>query len=205
VDRPDDPAGGGALELVVDQDSPRTEGSDIMNSEPVNPLKNAARWVKEGERPSTLDRILNRDKKESGQAEGGQGDEAEKDLEPAKRRSYCILRGRMEMLPTITFINQEGQERGFAWAHYAGVDRTEDGKVVLLFDGANGVTRITVSGSRLEEELLPGVKANRVESIEELDELTIAKVHKDDPAEPVVRRIAISGGGREWSRGGGGA
>jgi hypothetical protein len=77
----------------------------------------------------------------------------------------------------------------------------QPGELVLLFDGPEGSSAITVSGKGLDVELLPGIEANRVEWICELAELDAAKVHKEDPTEPVVTGIHIAGGKREWSRG----
>ena len=122
--------------------------------------------------------------------------------EPAlERRSYCILRGRIELPADLELTNRQGQRRLFPWSYYSGADLDHPGEVVLLFDGPEGSSRITISGKGLDGELLAGIKAHRVTWIRELDQLAAAAVAKQDPTEPVVTGIFIAGGNREWSRG----
>jgi hypothetical protein len=121
---------------------------------------------------------------------------------PLVRKSYCILRGRLETLPCLELANRQGETRLFPWSYFGGANLDHPGELVLLFDGPEGSTRITVSGRRLELELLGGVKSQRVSYIHELDDLAAAAVTHADPNEPVVTGIWIKGGGREWSRGG---
>jgi hypothetical protein len=62
---------------------------------------------------------------------------------------------------------------------------------------------VTISGRGLAGELLDGLQSEKVEWIQELEELVAAGVAKADPAEPVVTGIYIREGSvsREWSRG----
>ena len=117
------------------------------------------------------------------------------------RRSYCILRGRIEMLPSLELKNRRGQTRLIPWHYFGGASLDHPGELVLLFDGPEGSCQVTLSGRGLDRELLEGVKAQRVSWICELDDLAAAGVARSDPAEPVVTGIWIKGGGREWSRG----
>ncbi len=119
---------------------------------------------------------------------------------PLERRSYRILRGRVENLRSLSVINRQGQKRVFPWNYFGGASMDQPGELVLIFDGPEGSSTITVSGKDLDVELLPGIEANRVEWICELDDLTAAAVAKGDPTEPMVRGAWIVGGGREWSR-----
>jgi hypothetical protein len=116
------------------------------------------------------------------------------------RRSYCILRGRIEQLASIKVMNRKGQKRVFPWSYFAGANMDDPGELVLIFDGPEGSSLVTVSGKGLDVELLSGVEDNRVEWICELDEVVAAAVYREEPTTPVVTGIAIQGGGREWSR-----
>ena len=116
------------------------------------------------------------------------------------RRSYCILRGRIEALPSLELKNRRGQTRLIPWHYFGGASLDHPGELVLIFDGPEGSCQVTVSGRGLDLELLEGIKAQKVSWIVELDELTAADVARKDPKEPVVTGIGIQGGGREWSR-----
>jgi hypothetical protein len=116
------------------------------------------------------------------------------------RRSYCILRGRIEQLASIKVMNRKKQQRVFPWSYFAGANMDDPGELVLIFDGPEGPSLVTVSGKGLDVELLAGVEDNRVEWICELDEVAVAAVYREDPTSPVVTGISIQGGGREWSR-----
>jgi hypothetical protein len=117
------------------------------------------------------------------------------------RRSYCILRGRIEILPSLELRNRRGQTRLIPWNYFGGASLDHPGELMLLFDGPEGSCQVTVNGRGLDRELLEGVKAQKVSWIRELDDLAAAGVARSDPAEPVVTGIWIKGGGREWSRG----
>jgi hypothetical protein len=116
------------------------------------------------------------------------------------RRSYCILRGRIEVLPSLELRNRRGQTRLIPWNYFGGAGLDHPGELVLLFDGPEGSCQVTVCGRGLDRELLEGVKAQRVSWIEELEDLAAAGVAGSDPAEPVVTGILIKGGGRDWNR-----
>ena len=116
------------------------------------------------------------------------------------RRSYIILRGRIEALPSLELKNRRGQTRLIPWHYFGGASLDHPGELVLTFDGPEGSCQVTLSGRGLDRELLEGVKAQKVSLICELDELASAGVARSDPAEPVVTGIWIKGGGREWSR-----
>jgi hypothetical protein len=134
--------------------------------------------------------------------------EAESVSKPAEgeveRKSYCILRGRIEMLPSLELRNRQGQTRLIPWHYFGGASLDHPGELVLFFDGPEGSCQITLTGLGLDRELLEGVKAQKVSWIQELDDLTAASVARKDPAAPVVTGIWIKGGGREWTRGGAG-
>ncbi len=126
-------------------------------------------------------------------------------VEPARegdilRRSYCILRGRMEMVPSLELRNRKGQTRLIPWHYFGGAGLDHPGELVLLFDGPDGSCQVTLTGRGLDRELLEGVKAQKVSWICELDEVAAAGVARSEPAEPVVTGISIKGGGREWNR-----
>ena len=116
------------------------------------------------------------------------------------RRCYGILRGRIEMLPSLELRNRKGQVRLVPWSYFGGASLDHPGELVLFFDGPEGSIQVTIKGRGLDGELLAGVKAQRVSWICELDDLTAAGVARSDPAEPVVTGIWIKGGGREWGR-----
>jgi hypothetical protein len=118
------------------------------------------------------------------------------------RRSYRILRGRIEHLRSLTVMNRQRQRRVIPWNYFGGASMDLPGELVLTFDGPEGSSTVTVHGDGLDKELLPGVEANRVEYIHELDDITAADVRRKFPGEPVVTGIHIAGGKREWNRGG---
>src|SRR5579885_3199195 len=116
------------------------------------------------------------------------------------RRCYCILRGRMELLPSLELRNRKGQTRLIPWSYFGGASLDHPGELVLLFDGPEGSCEVTIKGRALDRELLAGVKEQRVSWICELDELAAAGVARSDPVEPVVTGIWLKGGGLEWGR-----
>jgi hypothetical protein len=117
-----------------------------------------------------------------------------------KRRSYIILRGRIEPLPSLELKNRRGQTRLLPWNYFGGANLDHPGELVLFFDGPEGSCQVTVNGRGLDVELLDGIKAQKVSLIQELDDLAVAAVAREDPDEPVVTGVWIKGGGREWSR-----
>jgi hypothetical protein len=163
-----------------------------------NPKLEAAR------RQTTVERLFGKDGKTS-QAEGAEEEkqDGKQDENPLERKSYCILRGRIEPLPSLEVINRQGETRLFPWSYFGGANLNHPGEMVLIFDGPEGSSRITVSGRCLDRELLGGVKSQRVSWIRELEELAAAGAAHADPIEPVATGIWIAGGGREWSRGAG--
>jgi hypothetical protein len=117
------------------------------------------------------------------------------------RKSYIILRGRIEALPSLELINRQGQTRLIPWHYFGGASLDHPGELLLFFDGPEGSCQITLKGRGLDQELLPGIKAQRVSLICELDDLAAAGVARSDPSQPVVTGIWIKGGNREWNRG----
>jgi hypothetical protein len=118
--------------------------------------------------------------------------------EKVVRKSYLILRGRIEPLPSLELKNRQGQTRLFPWHYFGGADLDHPGELVLLFDGPEGSSQVRLGGRGLDVELLEGVKTQKVSLICELSELEAAAATRD--GEPVVTGIWIKGGGREWSR-----
>lgn len=114
------------------------------------------------------------------------------------RKSYIILRGRIEALPSLELKNRQGQTRLIPWHYFGGAGLDHPGELVLIFDGPEGSCQVTLHGRSLDVELLEGVKAQKVSVICELDELGAAAAARD--GEPLVSGIWIKGGGREWSR-----
>ncbi|SRR5579884_242274 len=114
------------------------------------------------------------------------------------RRSYIILRGRIEVLPSLELKNRQGQTRLFPWHYFGGANLDHPGELVLIFDGPEGSSQVTVGGRGLDVELLEAVKAQKVSLICELDDLSAAAAGRS--GEPVVTGIWIKGGGREWTR-----
>jgi hypothetical protein len=115
-------------------------------------------------------------------------------------KSYIILRGRIEALPSLELKNRQGQTRLIPWHYFGGASLDHPGELLLFFDGPEGSCQITLKGRGLDQELLPGIKAQKVSLICELDDLTAAGVARSDPAQPVVTGIWIKGAGREWNR-----
>ena len=115
------------------------------------------------------------------------------------RRSYCILRGRIEAMPSLELRNRRGQTRLIPWHYFGGASLDHPGELVLTFDGPDGSCQVTLHGRGLDVELLEGVKAAKVSLICELDDLAAAVAVR--AGEPVVKGIFIKGGGREWGRG----
>jgi hypothetical protein len=117
------------------------------------------------------------------------------------RKSYIILRGRIEVLPSLELRNSRGQTRLFPWHYFGGASLDHPGELVLIFDGPEGSSQVTLHGGGLDGELLEGIKAQKVSLICEQDELAAAAALR--AGEPVVKGIWIKGGGREWTHGGG--
>lgn len=113
------------------------------------------------------------------------------------RRSYCILRGRIEQLPSLELTNRRGHTRLIPWHYFGGASLDHPGELVLFFDGPEGSCQVTLSGRGLDREPLEGIKAQKVSWIRELDDLAAAGVARSNPAEPVVTGIWIKGGSRE--------
>lgn len=114
------------------------------------------------------------------------------------RKSYIILRGRIEALPSLELRNCRGQTRLLPWHYFGGANLDHPGELVLTFDGPEGSCQVTISGRALDVELLEGIKAQKVSVIWELDELSAATAAR--AGEAVVTGIWIKGGGREWDR-----
>jgi hypothetical protein len=114
------------------------------------------------------------------------------------RRSYIILRGRIEALPSLELKNRQGQTRLIPWHYFGGASLDHPGELVLTFDGPEGSCQVTLHGRGLDAELMGGVKAQKVSLICELDELAAAAAAR--AGEPLVSGIWIKGGGREWRR-----
>lgn len=114
------------------------------------------------------------------------------------RKSYIILRGRIEALPSLELKNRQGQTRLIPWHYFGGASLDHPGELVLTFDGPEGSCQVTLQGRGLDVELLEGVKAQKVSLICELDELGAVAAAR--AGEPAVTGIWIKGGGREWSR-----
>lgn len=151
-------------------------------------------------RPSTVERLLGREPAAEApeRTEAGAASVAEGDGELA-RRSYVILRGRIESLPSLALVNRRGQTRLIPWQYFAGASCDHPGELVLLFDGPEGTCRVTLSGRGLDGELLEGIKAQKVSLIRELDELAAAAAGQ--AGEPAVTGVWLKGGGREWNPG----
>ena len=126
--------------------------------------------------------------------------EKEHEEEPLERKSYRILRGRIISLPSLRLTNRQGQIRVFPWSYFGGASMDHPGELQLVFDGPDGSSTITVCGKALDVELLPWIERNRVEWIQELDDLAAAGVEQKDPNAPVVTGLVIRGGAREWTR-----
>src|SRR6516162_6863252 len=60
------------------------------------------------------------------------GPAAEGDID---RKSYCILRGRIEALPSLELRNRRGQTRLIPWPYFGGAGLDHPGELVLFFDG----------------------------------------------------------------------
>ncbi len=114
------------------------------------------------------------------------------------RKSYIILRGRIEALPSLELRNCRGQTRLFPWHYFGGANLDHPGELVLIFDGPEGSCQVTLQGRGLDVELLEAVKAQKVSLICELEDLSAAAAARS--GEPVVTGIWIKGGGREWTR-----
>jgi hypothetical protein len=131
-------------------------------------------------------------------AEAAASSSAKPDGDVILRKSYLILRGRIEVLPNVKLINRRGEKRVFPWNHFAGAALDHPGELVLIFDGPEGVSRITIGGHGLDPELLGGIEELHVEWIRELTELEAAAARR--AGEPAVTFIGIEGGGIGWSR-----
>jgi len=122
------------------------------------------------------------------------------ELPPIERRSYCILRGRIERLESLELYNCRSQTRGFDWDDIVGHNLDDPGRLVLHVQRGSESYTVTIVGRGLDTELKAGIKRKRVDWIAELDELAAAAVAKADPTEPVVTGIHIVKGSAssEW-------
>jgi hypothetical protein len=116
-----------------------------------------------------------------------------------ERKSYCILRGRREMLTTLRLINLQGRVRSFDYSGFTGVNLDSPDALVLHYESRELFT-VTIRGRLLDGELLEGLEWKRVLWIRELDELVAAGVRKHEAQEPLVTAIRIAKGSvsREW-------
>ena len=73
--------------------------------------------------------------------------------EELKRISYCILRGRHQMLPALRLISQKGQVRSFDYSSLTGVNLNKPDELILHFEGRECYSLI-ISGLELNKELL---------------------------------------------------
>jgi hypothetical protein len=120
------------------------------------------------------------------------------------RKSYRILRGRLEPLAKLRLINRQGEAALVDYSSITWVNLRPSGELVLRISDGEAYT-ITISGRGLAGELLDAFQRERVEWVQELDELVAAGVVRADEGEPVVTGIFIQEGAvsREWSRGAG--
>jgi hypothetical protein len=125
-----------------------------------------------------------------------------KDDADLERQSYRILRGRVEPLTKLRLISRQGEAALVDYGILTWVNLRPDGSLVLHVDAREPYT-ITISGTGLTGELLDGLQDERVEFIQELEELAAAKAAKDEPGAGIVTGIFIKEGSesREWSRG----
>lgn len=156
------------------------------------------------QRQTNVERLFGKEPMPAAEARAGADTKPAEDVKPAAegdlvRKSYVILRGRIETLPSLELKNLREQTRLIPWHYFGGASLDHPGELVLTFDGPDGSCEITVNGRGLDVELLEGVKAQKVSLICELDELAAAAAAR--AGEPVVTGIWIKGGGREWRRG----
>jgi hypothetical protein len=120
------------------------------------------------------------------------------------RKSYRILRGRLEPLAKLRLISRQGEAALIDYGSITWVNLRPSGDLVLRISDGEAYT-VTISGRGLAGELLDGLQRERVEWVRELDELVAAGVVRTDSTEPVVTGIYIKEGAvsREWSRGAG--
>jgi len=116
-----------------------------------------------------------------------------------ERKSYCILRGRLELLPSLRLVNRQGRVRSFDYSSLTGVNLDTPEELHIHFEGRELFT-LTIAGKSLDRELLEALEWKRVLWIRELDDLVAAGVRKTEPNEPVVTGIRITKGSvtREW-------
>jgi hypothetical protein len=120
------------------------------------------------------------------------------------RKSYRILRGRLEPLSKLRLVNRQGEAALVDYSSITWVNLRPSGDLVLRVSDGEPYT-VTISGRGLGGELFDGLQDEKVEWVQELEPLVAAGVAKADPAEPVVTGIYIREGSvsREWSRGAG--
>jgi hypothetical protein len=120
------------------------------------------------------------------------------------RKSYCILRGRIEPLSKLRLVNRQGEAALVDYSSITWVNLRPSGDLVLRVSDGEPYT-VTISGRGLGGELFDGLQDEKVEWVQELEPLVAAGVTNADPAEPVVTGIYIREGSvsREWSRGAG--
>jgi|GEM_PF-6236562 len=135
-----------------------------------------------------------------GEGEAPAAPPAEADQEGLlERKSYCILRGRLELLPSLRLVNRQGRVRSFDYSSLTGVNLDSPEALLIHFEGRDLFT-LTITGKSLDRELLEALEWKRVLWIRELDDLIAAGVQKTEPDEPVVTGIRITKGSvsREW-------
>jgi hypothetical protein len=160
------------------------------------------------QRQNTVARLLGKEEP-ARPAPPDSGGQQEKPAEKAEksdvvRRSYCILRGRIEPLSKLRLINRQGEAALVDYGAITWVNLRPDGALVLRVTDGEPYT-VTISGQGLAGELLDGLQDEKVEWICELEGLAAAAATRADPAEGVVTGIYIKEGSvsREWSRGAG--
>ena len=121
------------------------------------------------------------------------------ELEALERKSYRILRGRHQLLPSLRLVNRQGRVRSFDYSSVTGANMDRSDELVLHYEGRECYSLI-IKGRDLDKELVQALDDKRVLWIKELDDLVAAAVRKEEPNEPVVTSIRISKGGasREW-------
>jgi hypothetical protein len=130
------------------------------------------------------------------------GQEAQQ--QPLERKSYRILRGRIEPLSKLRLVSRQGEMALIDYGCITWVNVRSPGELVLRVNDGEPYT-VTISGRGLAGELLDGLQDEKVEWIGELNELEAAQAARTaSEGEGVVTGIWIKEGSvsREWSRGG---
>jgi hypothetical protein len=121
------------------------------------------------------------------------------EMEALERKSYCILRGRQQLQPSLRLVNRQGRVRSFDYSSVTGINMDHSDELVLHYEGRECYS-LTIKGRDLDKELVQALDDKRVLWIKELDDLVAAAVRRDDANEPVVTSIRITKGNasREW-------